>query len=53
MRAVQGAHHDYYERRALVDAIPVDILRLVPTALPAHLAEARQALRSAVPTPVE
>jgi hypothetical protein len=53
MRAMQGAHHGYYERRSLVDAIPVDILRLVPTALPAHLAEAREALRSAVPTPVE
>jgi hypothetical protein len=50
MRVVQGAHHGYYERRTLVDAIPVDILRLVPTALPAHLAEAREALRSAVPT---
>jgi hypothetical protein len=49
VRAVHGAHHDYYERRALVDAIPVDILRLVPSALPAHLAEARDALRSAVP----
>ena len=52
MRAVQGAHHDYYERRALVDAIPVDILRLVPSALPAHLAEARDALRAAVPVPL-
>lgn len=49
VRAVRGTHHDYYERRSLVDAIPVDILRLVPTALPAHLAEAREALRSAVP----
>jgi hypothetical protein len=49
MRAVQGAHHDYYERRSLVDAIPVDILRLAPSALPAHLAEARDALRAAVP----
>ena len=52
VRAVQGAHHDYYERRALVDAIPVDILRLVPSALPAHLAEAREALRAAVPVPL-
>jgi hypothetical protein len=50
VRAVTGTHHDYYERRALVDAIPVDILRLVPTALPAHLDEAREALRSGVPT---
>jgi hypothetical protein len=49
MGAMQGAHHDYYERRSLVDAIPVDILRLVPSALPAHVAEARDALRAAVP----
>ena len=49
MRAVQGAHHDYYERRSLVDAIPVDILRLAPSALPTHLADARDALRAAVP----
>jgi hypothetical protein len=52
MRAVQGAQHDYYERRALVDAIPVDILRLVPSALPAYLAETRDALRAAVPVPL-
>jgi hypothetical protein len=52
VRAVQGAHHNYYERRSLVDAIPVDVLRLVPTALPAHLDETRRALRSDVPTPL-
>ncbi|HEY3096690.1 MAG TPA: hypothetical protein VGK05_07610 [Acidimicrobiia bacterium] len=52
-RAVHGAQHNYYERRALVDAIPVDILRLVPSALPAHLDEARQALRSVGRAPVE
>jgi hypothetical protein len=52
-RAVHGAQHNYYERRALVDAIPVDILRLAPSALPAHLAEARQALRSVERAPVE
>ena len=51
-RAVRGAHHDYYERRSLVDAIPADILRLVPSALPAHTAEARDALRAGVPTPL-
>ena len=49
VRTVQGASHNYYERRALVDAIPEDVLRLVPTALPDHLAEARDALRSSVP----
>lgn len=48
VRADQGAHHNYYERRALVDAIPVDILRLVPSALPTHLDEARQALQAGV-----
>lgn len=48
-RAVHGAQHNYYERRALVDAIPVDILRLAPSALPAHLAETRRALRSSAP----
>lgn len=53
VRAVQGVHHNYYERRVLVDAIPVDVLRLVPTALPAHLDEARDALRSGVPTPLD
>jgi len=48
VHAAQGAHHNYYERRSLVDAIPADILRLVPSALPTHLADARQALRSGV-----
>jgi hypothetical protein len=50
---VQGARHEYHERRALVDAIPVDILCLAPSALGAHVAEAREALMAAVPTPVE
>jgi len=53
VRAVRGAHHNYYERRTLVDAIPVDVLRLVPTALPTHLDEARDALRSDLPTPLD
>jgi hypothetical protein len=52
VRAVHGTHHDYYERRSLVDAISVDVLRLVPSALPAHLDEARAALRSGVPAPL-
>jgi hypothetical protein len=51
-RAVRGALHNYYERRALVDAIPVDILRLAPSALPDHLDAARRALRSGVPEPL-
>jgi hypothetical protein len=51
-RAVRGTSHDYYERRALVDAIPVDVLRLVPSALPAHLLEARDALRAGVRDPL-
>jgi hypothetical protein len=49
VRAVQGAHHNYYERRTLVDAISVDVLRLVPSALRDHIADAREALRAAVP----
>jgi hypothetical protein len=52
VRAVHGAHHNYYERRSLVDAIPTDVLRLVPSALPDHLEEARAALRSGVPAPL-
>jgi hypothetical protein len=48
VRAVKDVQHDYYERRALVDAIPVDVLRLVPAALPGHLQEARDALRAGV-----
>jgi hypothetical protein len=48
-RAVQGTRHDYSERRALVDAVPVDVLRLVPSALPAHQQEARDALQAGVP----
>lgn len=52
VRAVQGAQHNYYERRALVDATPVDIIRLAPSALPAQVDEARQALRAGVPAPL-
>ena len=52
-RAVRGTRHGYSERRSLVDAIPVDVLRLVPSALPTHLQEARDALRSGVPLPLE
>ena len=51
VRAVRGTLHDYYERRGLVDAIPVDILRLVPSVLPEHLQEAHDALRGGVPEP--
>jgi hypothetical protein len=53
VRAVHGAHHDYHERRALVDAVPDDVLRLAPSDLGAHVDEVREALRSAVPVPVE
>jgi hypothetical protein len=53
VRAVQGTHHDYSERRALVDAIPVDVLHLVPAALPGHLQEARDALQAGVPAPLD
>jgi hypothetical protein len=52
VRAVQGAHHDYYERRVLVDAIPIDVLRLAPSAVREHVAEARQALMESAPVPL-
>ena len=30
---IDGAHHEYTRRRALVDAVPLDELRLAPSAL--------------------
>jgi hypothetical protein len=44
MRLVNGAGHDYYARRALVDRIPDDVLRLAPTQLAARVGEVRDAL---------
>ena len=44
MRLVHGAGHDYYTRRAIVDRIPDDVLRLAPTQLAARVADVRAAL---------
>jgi hypothetical protein len=52
VRAVQGAHHEYFERRALVDAIPIDVLRLAPSAVGEHVTDARHALMGSVPAPL-
>jgi hypothetical protein len=51
MRAVEGAHHEYFERRTLVDAVPIDVLRLAPSAVGEHVAEARRALRGGAALP--
>jgi hypothetical protein len=44
MRLVHGAGHDYYKRRAVIDRIPDDVLRLAPTQLAARVGEVRNAL---------
>jgi hypothetical protein len=46
-RTVAGAHHDYPRRRALCDAVPIDALRLAPTALASRVDEVRGSLRAA------
>lgn len=43
-RAVHGAHHDYRFRRGVVDAAPLDALRLRPDQLAAELTSARDRL---------
>jgi hypothetical protein len=48
-RAMHGAHHHYDVRRALVDAAPLDIIRLRPDQATAHADEFRQQLRTAAP----
>ena len=52
VRVVRGVTHNYFQRRELVDAVPIDILRLAPQVVGAHVAEARAALRRAVPEPL-
>lgn len=47
---VHGAHHEYPRRRVLVDAVPLDELRLAPQALSSRTEEVRRALRAAVET---
>jgi hypothetical protein len=46
MGLVHGAGHDYYARRAVVDRIPDDVLRLAPTQLAARVGAVRNALLS-------
>jgi hypothetical protein len=46
MRLVHGAGHDYYARRAVVDRIPDDVLRLAPTQLAARVGAVRNGLLS-------
>jgi hypothetical protein len=43
--AVEGAHESYFRRRALCDAVALDVIRLNPRALSERLADAREALR--------
>jgi hypothetical protein len=49
VRAVRGAHHHYLERRALVGAVPVDVLRLRPEKLDDYVAQCRDDLRATAP----
>lgn len=46
-QAVHGAAHDYPRRRALCDAVDVDVIRLAPRALAGRLAEVRAGFRDA------
>jgi hypothetical protein len=45
--AVSGAHHDYPRRRALVEAVPLDELRLAPQVLRSRVDEVRARTRAA------
>lgn len=45
---IEGAHHEYARRRVLVDAVPLDELRLAPSALAARAEEVRRHLRAGV-----
>lgn len=47
--ADHGARHHYDVRRALVDAAPLDIIRLRPDQLGGHADEFRQQLKTAAP----
>ncbi len=48
-RAIDGAHHQYEARRRIVDAVPLDVLRLHADRLTGQVADARAQLRAAVP----
>ena len=47
-QVVEDAHHDYPRRRALCDAVPLDELRLAPTALASRVDGVRATVRSGV-----
>jgi hypothetical protein len=49
VRATAGAHHEYESRRRIVDAIPLDILRLHPDRISTEVGQARAELRAAIP----
>ena len=42
--AVDDAHHDYEAVRTIVDAVPLEVLRLAPSALGGRVAEVQDAL---------
>ena len=42
--AVDDAHHDYEAVRTIVDAVPLEVLRLAPAALGSRVAEVQDAL---------
>lgn len=46
--AIQGAHHEYPRRRMLVEAVPLDELRLAPAALAPRVEAVRTSLRAAM-----
>jgi hypothetical protein len=45
--AVEGAHESYPRRRALCDAVDLDVLRMAPSAIVPRVTELRAAIRSA------
>jgi len=47
-QAVEGAHDDYARRRTICDAVPLDELRLAPTALMGRVEAVRATVRAAV-----
>ena len=42
--AVDDAHHDYEAVRTVVDAVPLEVLRLAPNVLTSRVAEVQEAL---------
>ena len=46
--AVAGAHESYPRRRAICDAVDLDVLRLTPAALDAQVADVRRGIRAAM-----